>query len=246
MYHSGETTDLDHVVRRLARDNPEQPLVAIGFSLGGNVLLKWLGELGSGVPAQFLAAVAVSVPYDLERGSRHLEHGLSRIYARGFLRSLRKKAALKHSRHPSLFDLSRLAQAQTLYDFDNAVTAPMHGFVDAHEYYHRSSSMHFIGRVQRPTLLLSAYDDPFLPRDVLVDVAKVASLNPYITTEFASHGGHVGFVSGRVPLFARYYAEQRSMHYLSRQLAGQAKGIHRSAVNVAQRPSTTDRVGHRK
>ena len=246
MYHSGETTDLDHVVRRLARDNPEQPLVAIGFSLGGNVLLKWLGELGSGVPAQFLAAVAVSVPYDLERGSRQLEHGLSRIYAWSFLRSLRKKAAIKHSRHPNLFDLSRLALAGTLYDFDDAVTAPMHGFASAHDYYHRSSSIHFIGRIERPTLLLSSFNDPFLPREVLVDVAKLSLSNRHITTDFPDSGGHVGFVGGRLPLLARYYAEQRSMDYLSRQIALGGTGLPRSAVTVRKRPLITDRAGHRE
>lgn len=245
MYHSGETTDLDDVVRRLARDNPEQPIVAVGFSLGGNVLLKWLGELGSSVPAQFLAAAAVSVPYDLERGSRHLEHGLSRIYARSFLRSLRKKAAIKHSQYPNLFDMSRLALAGTLFDFDDAVTAPMHGFASAHDYYHRSSSIHFLGRIARPTLLLSAYNDPFLPREVLDDVAKLSRSNHHLTVEFQDNGGHVGFVEGRVPLLARYFAEQRSMDFLSRQVALQKNGRPRFSVTARQRPQIPDRAGHR-
>lgn len=214
-YHSGETTDLDLVVHRLVRDHPEQPLVLAGVSLGGNVLLKWLGEHGDSVPAQVRAAAAVSVPFDLERGSRQIERGFSRIYTLHFLRTLRRKALAKLAEEPGLFAEGPLHAARTLTDFDDAVTAPVHGFESATDYYTRSSSRHFLAGIRRSTLLLSAYDDPFLPREILDTVALVASLNPKLAVEFHPHGGHVGFVSGRVPWRAQYYAERRVVGYLA-------------------------------
>jgi predicted alpha/beta-fold hydrolase len=214
-YHSGETSDLDFVVRRLIRDHPAQPLMVAGFSLGGNVLLKWLGEQGAGLPAQVKAAAAVSVPYDLERGSRYIERGFSRLYTRHFLATLREKAFRKLAQHPGLFDGARLSDARTLYDFDEAVTAPVHGFKGASDYYSRSSSLQFLPGIRRSTLLLGAYDDPFLPREVVSDVVKVASSNPALTAEFHEHGGHVGFVAGYVPWRPIYYAEERVIGFLS-------------------------------
>jgi predicted alpha/beta-fold hydrolase len=214
-YHSGETGDLDFVVRRLIRDHPAQPFVLAGFSLGGNVLLKWLGEQGAGLPPQVKAAAAVSVPYDLERGSRHIERGFSRLYTRHFLATLRRKAFRKLAQHPGLFDGARLNDARSLYDFDETVTAPVHGFRGASDYYSRSSSFQFLPGICHSTLLLSAYDDPFLPREVLSDVAKVASTNPALTVEFHEHGGHVGFVAGHVPWRPIYYAEERVIGFLS-------------------------------
>lgn len=215
MYHSGETTDLDFVVRRLVHEHPAQPLVIAGFSLGGNVLLKWLGELGDGVPAQVRGAATVSVPYDLERGSRHIERGFARVYGRHFLRTLRVKARAKLRAHPGLFHLDALERATTLYDFDEAVTAPVHGFRNASDYYARSSSIHYLPRIRRPTLLLSARDDPFLPREVLDSVVMSARSNPYLYVEIHESGGHVGFVSGRNPFRPRYYAEWRIVDFLS-------------------------------
>jgi predicted alpha/beta-fold hydrolase len=215
LYHSGETTDLDFVVRRLVKDHPSQPLVAAGFSLGGNVLLKWLGEQGGGVPSQLRAAAAVSVPYDLEAGSRRIERGFSRLYTRHFLRTLRRKALAKLTHHPALFDESRLRDARTLLEFDEAVTAPIHGFKSATDYYTRSSSMQFLSGIRRLTLLLSAYDDPLLPREVLVRVAELAHGNPNLIAEFHEHGGHVGFIGGRLPWQPIYYADERVAGFLS-------------------------------
>jgi predicted alpha/beta-fold hydrolase len=218
LYHSGETTDLDLVVQRLVREHPGQPLALVGFSLGGNVLLKWLGEQGERLPPEVRAAAVVSVPFDLERGSRFIEHGFARVYTRHFLRTLRAKARIKLARDPALFDASALERARTLFDFDDAVTAPVHGFESATDYYSRSSSLGFLSRIRRPTLLLSAYDDPFLPPEVLSDVARVAQKNPYLAAEFHEHGGHVGFISGRVPWAPRYYAEDRVLSFLEASL----------------------------
>jgi uncharacterized protein len=217
-YHSGETSDLEFVVQRLVRERPDQPIVIVGVSLGGNVLLKWLGERGDLVSSAVRAAAAISVPFDLARGSRQIERGFSRIYTWSFLRSLRRKALAKLAEAPDLFDEGSLRAARTLTDFDDAVTAPVHGFRNASDYYARSSSRHFLDGIRRPTLLLSAYDDPFLPREVLDDVAMVSAGNPFVTTEFHAHGGHVGFVAGRVPWRAVYYAEWRVVEWLAEHL----------------------------
>ena len=214
MYHSGETTDLDFVVRRLVTTHPRQPLVAAGFSLGGNVLLKWLGEQGDAAPLQLVAAAAVSVPFDLERGSRHIERGFARVYGRHFLRTLRDKALAKLRVFPDLFDKAALDRARTLFDFDEVVTAPVHGFLNASDYYSRSSSLRFLPHIRRSTLLLSARNDPFLPPEILDHVAAMARDNHCLQTEFHELGGHVGFVSGLSPFRSRYYAEWRVVDFL--------------------------------
>jgi predicted alpha/beta-fold hydrolase len=219
LYHSGETTDLDFVVQRLVREHPDTPLLVAGFSLGGNVLLKWLGEHGAAVPRQVRGAAAVSVPFDLVRGSRQIERGFSRVYGRHFLGTLRRKARAKLATHPDLFDPVALERARTIFAFDDAVTAPVHGFAGASDYYQRSSSIWFLGGILRPTLLLSAADDPFLPGEVLDEVATVARSNPRLHVEFHAHGGHVGFVSGRHPLRPRYYGEERVVAFLAAQIA---------------------------
>jgi uncharacterized protein len=217
-YHSGETTDFDFALRRIAAERPDTPLGLAGVSLGGNVLLKWLGEHGSGnVPTAVHGAVAVSVPFDLARGSRHISRGFSRVYERFFLRSLVAKARQKLARHPDLCDPVALDRVRTLWDFDDVVTAPVHGFRDASDYYAQSSSIHYLSRVRIPTLLLSAVDDPFLPPEVLEEVRSIARENPALVVEFVRRGGHVGFVSGRVPWRPVYYAERRVADFLAKQ-----------------------------
>jgi predicted alpha/beta-fold hydrolase len=218
IYHSGETSDLQLVVERVTKENPGQPIVLAGFSLGGNVLLKWLGEHGSALPSQVRAAAAISVPYDLEAGARQIEHGFSRIYTYHFLRSLMEKARAKLRAYPDLFDDSRLQGARTLYDFDDIVTAPVHGFHSAHDYYTRSSSLQYLSRVRVPTLLLNALDDPFVPRDTLDAVLMVSRENEVLSTEFYPHGGHVGFVGGSTPFRSHYFAELRLVEFLNSQL----------------------------
>lgn len=214
-YHSGETSDLAHVVERLLGEDPAGPLLLAGVSLGGNVLLKWLGERGPAVPPQVRGAAAVSVPYDLARGSRHISRGFSRVYEAHFLRSLRRKALEKLERYPGLFDPARLERARTLWEFDDVITAPLHGFRDAADYYERSSSIRFLHGIRVPTLLLSARDDPFLPPEVLDDVRAIAERNPALTAEFVEQGGHVGFVAGAVPWRPFWYSEWRVVEFLS-------------------------------
>jgi predicted alpha/beta-fold hydrolase len=207
LYHSGETTDLDHVVRTLAAREPDAPLVAVGVSLGGNVLLKWLGE-HAGEPL-LRAAATISVPYDLDAGARHLTSRTGRIYVRNFLGTLLAKADDLVRRFPELanrIDVERAARARSFHDYDDAATAPLHGFASAVEYYARSSSIHFVSRITTPTLCVSAADDPFLPRAVLELVARRASRS--VELRVTATGGHVGFVSGAHPRRADYWAER--------------------------------------
>ena len=218
-YHSGETTDLDYVVRRLTIEAPEAPIVLAGFSLGGNVLLKWLGERGADVPSAVRAAAAVSVPYDLARGSRYINRGFSRVYERHFLRSLVRKANQKRERFPDVVPEVDLAALRTMWDFDDAVTAPVHGFRDAADYYERSSSLRWLDRVRVPTLLVSAVDDPFLPPEVLDEVRSAARGNPALHCEFQERGGHVGFIAGNLPWRPLYWAERRAMEFLASHLS---------------------------
>ena len=208
-YHSGETSDLELAFETLVgRDRNAHRFLA-GVSLGGNVLLRWLGERGGAIDRRILGAGAISVPFDLDAGANRIATGASRIYDRTFVRSLRRKAMAKLGRYPDLFDAQRLARARTIVDFDDAVTAPVHGFRDARAYYAACSSIHVLKEIRVPTLLLSARDDPFLPAEVLDRAAGIARTNPHLTVEFPDGGGHVGFVSGAAPWRPFYYGEWR-------------------------------------
>ena len=214
-YHSGETSDFDFALRRIVAEHPRSPIGLAGVSLGGNVLLKWLGEHGANdVPTTLHGAVAISTPYDLARGCRYLSRGFSRVYERFFLRSLVDKARRKLAVHPDLCDPNALGGVRTLWGFDDVVTAPLHGFRDALDYYTQSSSIHYLARIRLPSLLLSAVDDPFLPPEVLDEVRAIAKENPALEIEFVPRGGHVGFVSGRIPWRPVYYAEWRVADFL--------------------------------
>lgn len=226
MYHSGETTDLAFVVDRLRAVEPGTPMAIVGFSLGGNVLLKWLGERADDVPSEVRAAAAVSVPYDLARGSRQLERGVARVYTRAFLQSLKEKAAAKIAQFSDLpVDGPAAAGARTLWEFDDVMTAPLHGFRDAADYYARSSSLGWLPSIRRPVLLLNAVDDPFLPPAVLDDVRGIAKENAALHVEFPHHGGHVGFVSGASPWRPFYYAESRVAAFLAPYLVVPAHAV---------------------
>ncbi|HEX7123636.1 MAG TPA: hydrolase [Gemmatimonadaceae bacterium] len=217
-YHSGETEDLDLVVRRVAAEYPRAPLGLVGVSLGGNVVLKWLGERAGYLPAQVAAAVAISTPFDLARSARRIGQGFSRVYERHFLRSLRAKALAKIERFPDLARREAVLAARTIWEFDDAYTAAVHGFRDAADYYAQSSSIRFLDRIRVPTLLLSARDDPFHPPEVLSDVERIARSNPHLVTDFPARGGHVGFVEGAGPWRTRSYAESRAVSFLAQKL----------------------------
>ncbi len=223
-YHSGETGDLDTVLARLVAAEPARRLLLAGVSLGANVLLKWLGERGASVPPNVVAAAAISAPFDLGAGSRFLERGFSRLYQAHFLRTLRRKAREKHARFPGGVRIDVVEGARTLWEFDDAMTAPVHGFCDAADYYARSSSLAFLASIRVPTLLLNARDDPFLPSSVLDRVSALAPANPSLVVEFPPHGGHVGFVGGRFPWSAAYYGEGRAVDFLLSHAAKRVEG----------------------
>ena len=224
-YHSGETTDPLWVIERITHDFPDAPLGLMGVSLGGNVLCKLLGEYGDVLPEQVVGAVAMSVPFDLARASRHIGQGFGAIYEKFFLKSLIPKALSKIDRHPELAPLRRVTKAQTLWEFDDAFTAPLHGFHDAADYYARASSLPYLSRIQLPTLLLSAVDDPFLPADVLDQVRRELHGNERVELEFPARGGHVGFTSGRRPWNPWYYGEWRAAEFLSVRLERFARAL---------------------
>jgi predicted alpha/beta-fold hydrolase len=208
-YHSGETTDTAFVLERIADEYPDSPLAVAGVSLGGNVLLKFLGERGDNLPPQLKAAAAISVPFDLSLSSRRINRGFSRFYQRFFLGSLRRKAQEKARRFPDLAPADKISGLRTLEDFDNLITGPLHGFRDAQDYYQRSSSLPWLEHIALPTLLLSAVDDPMLPPKVLDEVGEIAKHNPNLHPEFVKEGGHAGFIAGSLPWRPFYYAEYR-------------------------------------
>lgn len=228
-YHSGETTDLSFAIDRLLAEFPTSPFFLAGVSLGGNVLLKFLGERQDTVPLRVLAAAAVSVPYDLARSSRRIDRGFSRVYQAHFLRSLRRKATLKHASFPDRLSAGALVRGRTLYAFDDSVTAPLHGFVDADDYYTQSSAISWLSGIRVPSLLLSAVDDPFLPGEVLEEVRERATHNPWLHVEFVERGGHVGFIGGRIPWRPIYYAERRLGDFFEQRLEGRPGEPHRNS-----------------
>ena len=215
-YHSGETGDLAHVVAVLRGRHPGRPIGAAGFSLGGNVLLKHLGERGH--DAGIAVAVAVSVPYDLAGCAARLARGLAgRTYGSHFLRALRRKVRAKRGLLEGVVDVERALAARTLRDYDNALTAPLHGFSGADDYYARADVRLLLAGIRLPTLLVQSRDDPFLPGGAIPEAAVAA--NPHITTAFTDRGGHLGFVEGAFPWRRRFWAERVAARFLAGRLS---------------------------
>ena len=217
-YHSGETGDLALVLERVASERPGTPIAAVGVSLGGNVLLKYLGEESVAARHRLFAAAAVSVPFDLGRGSDYINRGFSRVYQRYFLHSLKRKAIEKQARYPDLPSAKQIGAIATLREFDDTLTAPIHGFSGAVDYYTRSSSIHCLASIAVNTLLLNAVDDPFLPRDVLDEVTRIARGNEHLVLDLPNHGGHAGFIGGWNPFRPVFYLERRVGEFLANQL----------------------------
>lgn len=208
-YHSGETEDLAFVVASLLKRDPDARLAVVGFSLGGNVLLKWLGETGKGNPAK--AAVAVSVPFVLNTAAIRLNRGFSRLYQWKLLRSLRANVRRKFRRLAAPIPLQQLGSLRCFYDFDHYVTAPLHGFASADHYYAEASSRQYLPGVGIPTLVVHAEDDPFMSPDA---IPARTELSDTTRLEVYPHGGHVGFVAGRWPWCAEYWLEKRITGFL--------------------------------
>ncbi len=195
-YHSGDHAEIDWMLRRVETLATGVPRFALGVSLGGNALLKWLGRLGPAAAAVVSRAAAVSPPLDLATAGHRLGQGINRIYTWNFLRTLKRKSLAKLAHFPGLYDARAVARARDLYAFDNLVTAPLHGFRDADDYWSTASSKRDLARVAIPTLVIHARNDPFLPGAHLPAAGEVSAS---VVLDFPDQGGHVGFVSGRFP-----------------------------------------------
>jgi predicted alpha/beta-fold hydrolase len=216
-YHAGETGDLD--------------LILSAFSLGGNVLLKYLGERGAQNP-RLAAAAGISVPFDLAAATARMERGMGLLYTRFFLQSLRDGVRAKAENGPLPYDPAAALEARTLRDFDEIVTAPLHGFPSAAEYYERSSSLRYLPAIRVPTLLLQAKDDPFHP--VSAEETGTVRDNPWLQAGFVERGGHVGFVGGATPLMPFFWAEAEAVRFVATYLragrfAGEPQGKRTTA-----------------
>lgn len=229
-YCAGDTGDLNLVVELLCRREPDVPLTAVGYSLGGSVLLKWLGEQGERAP--LAAAVAVSVPFLLERAARRMTQGLSRLYQWHLLRACKANYRDKfryRSAAPAALD--ELAALGNFYRFDDRITAPLHGYSGVADYYERASCRQYLRGIQVPTLILHALDDPFLLPEAVPDESE---LGPGVTLELSQRGGHVGFVAGRIPGRPHYWLEERIPVFLG----GQLEPATQVRVPPTVRPST--------
>ena len=217
-YHSGSSEDLAEVIAHLRARRPMAPLYAAGYSLGANILLKHLGEVGS--DSQLQGAVAVSVPFRLDQCADRIAMGFSKVYQAHFMREMLAYVKDKQRRFQhegkqdglnTLSNLGPLKNLRTFWEFDGKVTAPLNGFTDAHDYYRRSSSRYFLGENRTPTLIIQAADDPFVFRHSL---PQANELSPTITLEVHEHGGHVGFVEGSLGK-PGYYLERRIPEWLT-------------------------------
>jgi len=208
-YHAGETNDIRYFLEKLITDGQSGPISAAGYSLGGNVLLKYLGEDGVTTPLQ--AAAAVSVPLDLSVSARALNIGFSKVYQRHLLKRMKQSVQRKFDQYTAAFDWHRSMAASTFADFDNLVTAPLHGFSGKDDYYGSCSSKQFLDRIERPTLIVNSLDDPFMTPEIIPAEDKISEC---VTLEISTSGGHVGFIEGGTPWRPRYYLPDRIIDFL--------------------------------
>ena len=204
-YHSGDSAEVDWILKRMG------PACAVGVSLGGNALLKWLGERGEAARALVRRAVAVSAPLDLPASGRALDRGLNRlIYTRHFLATLIPKSLAKLEAFPGLYDAAAVRAARTFRRFDDLVTARLHGFRDVDHYWSDSAAGPWLARIRVPTLVINARNDPFLPEHALINATQKAA--PCVVLEFPRTGGHAGFITGAFP--GRPWLPQRVFQFL--------------------------------
>lgn len=207
-YHCADTQDLAAVVAELRLRYPHKPIAVVGFSMGGNILLKWLGETGENNPIN--AATAVSVPLELEKAAYYINRGTSKIYQwwlLHYLRSFIKKKFKKAKKAP--IQEKEIENIHSFLEFDNKITAPLHGFSNGHEYYQKASVRQYLKNIRVPTLLIEANDDPFMGK---AKVDEQNELSPQLTLEISDAGGHVGFVAG-TPWHPQYWLEHRIPHF---------------------------------
>jgi len=212
-YHSGATEDARYLLQWLRERYPHAPLAAVGYSLGGNMLLKLQAELGADSPLS--AAVSVSAPICLDLCADRIRQGFSRVYQHHLLRRMKQKLLIKYPLHDyeTLIGLRRqdVRRLNDFWSFDDAYTAPMHGFRDVNDYYTRASARQYLGAIRKPALLVHALDDPFMPPKVIPEPSELA---PDTELELSRHGGHVGFMSGTL-IKPRPWLPSRLTDYLA-------------------------------
>lgn len=211
-YHSGDTGDIAFLVDYLRKTHNPPAIGAIGVSLGGNVLLKWLGETGTANPLD--AIVAVSPPFELPSVANRLMHGFSRIYQWSLIRDLIKKDKIKFQNIPCPFDIKTLDNVRNFWQYDDLVTAPLHGFKDVHEYYRISSCRQYLSGITKPTLIIHSIDDPFMSPDA---IPQAEELSKTTTFDLVKFGGHLGFIEGLWPGNAEYWLDKRIPEWLKGQ-----------------------------
>ncbi|MBC3880831.1 hydrolase [Undibacterium sp. LX40W] len=210
-YHSGDSQEINWILRRLHQEfkaqHPQAKFYAAGVSLGGNALLRWLGESqqSAGIVD---AACAVSAPLDLTNSGATLSRGFNWVYTQKFLQTLKPKCLAKLEQFPGLFDKATMLRAKNLFEFDNVVTAPLHGYRDVHDYWHRASARLVLNDICVPTLVLNAKNDPFLPERFLPQNAAAA-----VQLEFPEHGGHVGFAQSPFPGTLTWLPQRLLTHF---------------------------------
>lgn len=213
-YHSGKTDDIAFVVETLKQRYQPNAMFAIGFSLGGNILLKWLGELEG--DQQITAAVAVSVPFDLGLAANKLEQGFSQVYQWRLVNQMRNSVFRKKQLVELKVDLTVLEQARTFREFDDCTTAPLNGFVDSVDYYTQSSCWSYLKLIRTPVLILQARDDPFISPDA---IPGKQDISPYVRLELSQQGGHVGFIAEKKISSPLFWLEQRIVDFVNPEIS---------------------------
>jgi predicted alpha/beta-fold hydrolase len=237
-YHAGDTGDLACLIRHVRMAHPDAPVGALGYSLGGNALLKYLGESGSDAGLQ--TALAVSVPFDLQDACAAMSTGAARLYQRLLLGRLKESTKRKFAELPAPFDLRPGLAASDFEGFDGHITAPLHGFADAPDYYRKASCRRFLRRICVPTLILHAADDPFMSRAA---IPAASELSESVTLELSEHGGHVGFLAGSTPLNLHCWLEQRIVQHFNETMLTTGSAAATSAAGIPPRSRAWRRKG---
>ena len=213
-YHSGDTGDLGEVLKVIKAEYKDVPFLATGYSLGGNVLLKYLGEQGEKSLIDY--AAAISVPFLLAPSSQRLDRGFSKAYRNRLLSELKDKVKRKFANDKVLeINMDDVDSINTFFQFDQLFTAPLHGFKDAIDYYQKASSRQFLKSIRKPTLILHSADDPFMTKEVIPTPEEIADC---VTLELSQQGGHVGFLTGKYPWDTKFYVDERIPSWFEKRL----------------------------
>lgn len=217
LYHMGATEDIGFVLNYLLELFPDVPVMMVGVSLGGNILLKYFGECGESLPERIIAGTAISPPFVATGLQKISDDRIGKLYGGHLLKKLQEKVRLKADMlYQTNADPYRALKAKTLREFDDAITAPLHGFNGAQDYYGQCNSINFLASIQRPTLLLRAEDDPFFNQDIPHDVI---AQNDCLIPQFTKHGGHVGFLEGTSPFNYSNWAQRQTLRFFEAVLA---------------------------